>query len=94
VERDWAQVKATSKFAPRILASVVRAKNIESIDAVISWALNPTGETPAPNELIVNDLNNQGAIVTESRDIAYPADYNSAISKLIPLLTSDQGMTK
>lgn len=94
VERDWAQVKATSKFAPRILASVIRAKNIESIDAVITWALNPTGEKPAPNGLIVNDLNNQGAIVTEARDIAYPADYNSAISKLIPLLTSDQGMTK
>ncbi|MEN9713760.1 MAG: hypothetical protein RLZZ164_424 [Actinomycetota bacterium] len=98
VERDWALVKSTKKYASRILASVVRAKNIDAItqylDIFVGTPATTAGGSLAIPALLVNDLNNEGAVVTEAHDIAYPAGYQSAIEPLKALLTSDQGMTK
>ena len=93
-ERDWALVKSTSKHSPRILASIVRAKNVNSIYQQIGYWLGKIETLAAPDAIEVNDLINQGTIVTDAHDIAYPAGYQAAIEPLTALLTSDQGMTK
>lgn len=93
-ELDWALRSTTSKYASRILASVVRTKNVSSLyDFIAFWLAGHTA-TPGPNAIDVNSLTNDGVALTDAHSIAYPAEFSNQINQLVEQLTSEQGMTQ
>ena len=93
-ELDWAVRKESAKYAPRILASVVRTKNVDSLYSYIAFWLGGQTATPSPVAIDVNDLTNAGVTLTEAHNISYPGDFANQMKALMASLTSEQGMTR
>lgn len=93
-EFDWAMRDDTAKYAPRILASVVRTKSVDSLYNFIGYWLAGHTASPAPSDIDVNSLTNSGVALTDAHGIAYPGDFSNQINKLVDALTSDGGMTQ
>ena len=91
---DWALRSSMEKHAPRILASVVRTKAVNSLYDYIAFVVGGATATPAPNSVDVNSLTNGGVALTEAHSIAYPGDFSNQMNQLVGKLTSDGGMTK
>lgn len=93
-ERDWAINKSTAKYASRILASVIRKKNISSIYDFITYWVGGHTASPSPSSIDVNDINSDGVGITDAHAIAYPLNFVAQFKPLIQILVSDGGMTE
>ena len=91
---DWSLHSSMEKHAPRILASVVRTKAVNSLYDYIAFVIGGATATPAPNSVDVNSLTNGGVALTEAHSISYPGDFSNQMNQLVGKLTSDGGMTK
>ncbi len=91
---DWATLPSMSSYAPRILASVVRTKAVDSLYGFIAFWLAGHTATPGPDSIDINSLTNGGVALTDAHSIAYPNDFANQINQLVEKLTSDGGMTQ